>query len=276
VTTGQGDDTETANVSALVIDPAAYAVAHPGDGSLAALHGRAVAAGPGGDVPARGTVRVKLPDSDLGPLPVVAAIPSAMSGGANLLLPPGLVPPAQLATSPTRSFVTVDPHADPAAVRSALARIGKVSTVDDWLKADADTRGSTNNKVMLIVMGLGGLYALIGVVNSVVIGAAARSREFAEARVTGMTRGQVVRSALLESAAVTVSGLLLGGLAASATCTAVLATTSAVTGTATLDIPWPLVIGVGTLALVVTSVTSVITSWSATRRAPVSLLGAHE
>ena len=276
VTTGHGEEAETMTVTALVVDPASYAAAHPGGGSLTALHGQAVAAGPGGDVPSRGAVRVRLPDADLGSLPIVASVGETMSGGASLLLPPGLVPPAQLATSPTRSFVSVDAGADPAAVRSALAAIGSVSDLDSWLTADAAARSSTNDKVLLMVMGLGGLYALIGVVNSAVIGAAARRREFAEARVTGLTRGQVARSALLESFAVTVSGLVLGGLAAMATYVAVLTTTSAVTGSATLDVPWSFAIGIGALVLVVTSVTSLITTWSATRRAPVALLGAHE
>jgi putative ABC transport system permease protein len=276
VTTGHGEDAETETLPALVIDPAAYVAAHPGHGSLAALHGRAVAAGPGGDVPSHGTVRVKLPDGDLGSLPVVDSIPESMSGGASLLLPPGLVPAAQLAAAPTVSYVSLDRGADPALVRAALAKIGAVSDVDAWLTADAKARNSTSNKIMLIILGLGSLYAMIGVINSVVMGAAARRREFASARVTGLTRGQVVRSALLESSAVTVTGLILGGLAAVGTFIAVLSTTSAVTGTATLDLPWTLIGGVCALAFVVTSLTSVITSWSATRQAPVTLLGARE
>jgi putative ABC transport system permease protein len=276
ITTGHGEDAETESLPALVIDPAAYAAVHPGSGSLAALRGRAVAAGPGGGVPSHGTVRVELPDADLGSLPVVAAIPESMSGGASVLLPPGMVPAAQLASAPAVSFVSLDRGADPAHVRAALAEVGEVSDVDSWLIADAAVRNSTNNKIMLIVLGLGGLYAMIGVINSVVIGAAARRREFAEARVTGLTRGQVIRSALLESSAVTVSGLILGGLAAFGTFVAVLTTTSAVTGSATLDLPWTLILGVTALAFVVTSLTSVITSWSATRRAPVTLLGARE
>jgi putative ABC transport system permease protein len=276
VTTGHGEDAETETLPALVIDPASYVKAHPGSGSLDALHGRAVAAGPGGDVPSHGNIRVKLPDGDLGTLPVVDAIPESMSGGASLLLPPGLVPAAQLATAPTVSFVSLDRGADPARVRAALSAVGQVSDVDSWLTADAKARNSTSNKIMLIVLGLGSLYALIGVINSVVMGAAARRREFASARVTGLTRGQVVRSALLESSAVTVCGLILGGLAAGGTFIAVLTTTSAVTGTATLDLPWTLIGGVCALAFVVTGLTSVITSWSATHRAPVTLLGARE
>jgi putative ABC transport system permease protein len=276
VTTGHGEDAETESVSATVVDPAAYALVHPGSGALAALHGRTVAAGPGGDVPTHGSVRLTLPDSDLGAVPVVAALPESMSGGASLLLPPGLVPAAQLAGAPTVSFVTLDRGADRAAVRAALSRTGSVSDLETWLTADAKARNSTNNKIMLIVLGLGGLYAMIGVINSVVMGAAARRREFAEARVTGLTRGQVIRSALLESSAVTVSGMVLGGLAAFGTFVAVLTTTSKVTGAATLDLPWGLILGVAALAFVVTGLTSVVTSWSATRTAPVALLGARE
>jgi putative ABC transport system permease protein len=239
------------------------------------LHGRVVAGGPGGDVGAGQSVRVNLAGTELGSLPVVAATPVTMSGGASLLLPYGLVPPALLAGAPATSFVTLDKDA-PVPARAALARIGTVSGVDDWLAADTTARTSTSNKIMTVVLGLGGLYALIGVVNSVVIGAAARRREFATARVTGMTRGQVVRSALLESAAVTVAGLLLGAVAAAATYVSVLATTTAVTGVATLDLPWTLIAVVAAGALLVTSATSLITSAAATRGRPVALLGARE
>jgi putative ABC transport system permease protein len=199
-----------------------------------------------------------------------------MSGGANLLLPPGLVPARLLADAPTRSFVSLTPGADPAAVRSALSRIGTVSDVDTWLKADAAARNSTSNKIELVVMGLGGLYALIGVINSIVIGAAARRREFAEARVTGLTRTQVIRSTLVESSAVTVAGLILGGLAAAGALIAAAASTAAVTGRAALSLPWPLIAAVCAVALLVTAATSLITSWSATRRPPVTLLAARE
>lgn len=275
ITTGRGEDEETESVSVLVVDPPAYAAAHPGSEAVAALRGRAVAEGPGGDVPSSGPVRLALPGVDLGALPVTASVPATLSGGANLLLPPGLVPASVLETAPTRSFVTLDPAADPAAARAALAAIGTVSDVEQWLRADAEARGATNDKVMLIVMGLGGLYALLGVVNSVVIGAAPRRREFAAARITGLRRFQVIRSALLESWAVTASGLILGGLAASATFIAALATTAAVAGAATLDLPWTLVAAVTGAAVVVTSVASLITTWVATRPEPVGLLRAE-
>ncbi|GIM88709.1 ABC transporter permease [Paractinoplanes toevensis] len=265
---------ESFSVSALVVDPAAYARAHSVE--LAGLRGHAVAAGPGGEVPAKGSVRLALPDLDLGAVPVVASVPATISGGANLLLPPGLVPDRLLAAAPAQSFVTLAPGASAGTVRAALARIGTVATAGDWLRADATARSEVNNKIMVSVMGIGALYALIGVVNSIVIGAAARRREFAAARVGGLTRSQVLRAALVESSAVTVAGILLGGLAAAGALIAAARTTSAVTGTTTVTMPWTLIGAVCAVALLVTGTTSLITSWSATRPAPILLLAARE
>jgi len=69
---------------------------------------------------------------------------------------------------------------------------------------------------------------------------------------------------------------VLGALAAAATYVSVLAVTNAVTGDATLDLPWTLIALVSTVALLVTSLTSVLTSWSATRGSAVAMLGARE
>ncbi|GID27056.1 FtsX-like permease family protein [Paractinoplanes brasiliensis] len=273
MTYGEGEDRESEGVSVLVIDPAAYAAVH---GTPVTFDGRGAVAGPGGDVPRDGTVRLRLPGGDLGELPVTGSVPAAMSGGANLLLPSGRLTGAQLTGASALSFVALEPGADREAVRAALSRLGPVSDLGDWLRADAADRDSTNRKVMLIVLGLGSLYALIGVVNSVVIGAATRRREFAEARVTGLTRGQVIRAAVLESFAVTGAGLVLGGLAAAAAFAAVLSTTAAVTGVATLEVSWSLLLGVAVVAPAVTALTTLITSWTYTRRPPVTLLAARE
>jgi predicted lysophospholipase L1 biosynthesis ABC-type transport system permease subunit len=56
--------------------------------------------------------------------------------------------------------------------------------------------------------------ALIAVINAVVIATSERRTEFAVARVTGLSRRQVLRTALVESWAVTTIALLLAGVAA--------------------------------------------------------------
>jgi putative ABC transport system permease protein len=209
-------------------------------------------------------------------VPIVASVPTTISGGANLLLPPGLVPPRLLTGAPAQSFVTLAPGAPADQVRAALGRIGTVTDADDWLRADAAARSAVNDKIFLVVMGLGALYALIGVVNSIVIGTAARRREFAASRVTGLTRGQVIGAALLESWGVTIAGLVLGAVAAAAPCICAVAATAGTTGHATLSMPWILIAVVAGLAALATTLTSTLSSASATRAAPVSLVGARE
>jgi putative ABC transport system permease protein len=277
LTTGSGDLAYTRTATALVIDPAACTAAHPGGPDLGALRGAAVAAGPGADGFGPGdTVGVRVGDTDLGDLPVVAATPQSIAGGATVMLPDGLLSGDQLTGAPAHTFVTVAPGTPVSQVSAALSANGTVLPLVDWLTRDGEARTATSTGVLIVVMGLGGLYALIGVVNSVVIAGAARSREFAADRVTGMTRRQVIRTALAETWLVTTAGVLLGGLAAAGTLVAVAATTAAVAGTVTVDVPWLLVAGLLAAAFTATGVAGVLTTRHATWQAPVTLLAVRE
>ncbi|WP_410566276.1 FtsX-like permease family protein [Amycolatopsis sp. cmx-4-61] len=274
LTVGTGDLAYTETRTALLVDPVAYERVHPASGSLAALRGRVAVAGPGGDDVAAGdAIGIRFGDVDLGRLPVVAEVPAGAGGGPALLLPRGLLPADLLAGASERTFVTVAPTADRTEV---AARLGTVLPVAEWLARNAAVQNSTTDGVLLVVMGLGGLFAAIGVVNSVVIATGERRREFAAARVTGLTRRQVLRAALLESAAVTAAGLVLGLLAAAGTLLATLAATAAVTGSATAVVPWTLVLGVVAGAGVLTGMSTLPAAWSATRTRPVTLLAARD
>jgi putative ABC transport system permease protein len=127
-----------------------------------------------------------------------------------------------------------------------------------------------------VLLGLSGLYAALAVVNSLVIAYTARRREFATARVTGLTRRQVIQMAVLESCAVTFTGLLLGGVVVAGTLAAIGAGTGAALGSPVVAVPLApasiMVIG----AFVVTGLTTVLTTLSATRQRPVTLLAASE
>jgi putative ABC transport system permease protein len=142
--------------------------------------------------------------------------------------------------------------------------------VDSWIAASDSEQESLNAGTMKVLMGLAALYAVIAVVNAVVIAAGERRREFAVARLTGLSRGQVVGGALLESSVVTVTGLLLGWLAALATLVGI----SGVAGT--MVVPWGVfwltVLG----AFVVVGTASVWTTLAATRPAPISLAATRE
>jgi putative ABC transport system permease protein len=88
-----------------------------------------------------------------------------------------------------------------------------------------------------MVMGPGGLYALLGLVNTVVMAASERSRGSAASRITGLSRAQVLGAVWLETTPVAVIGLLLRGLATPGTLTAMAATSASVTGSAVVGVP---------------------------------------
>ncbi|NIH80058.1 FtsX-like permease family protein [Amycolatopsis viridis] len=271
VVTRDEDGTETDEALAKVVDPGAYAAIHtrgPASGSLAALTGDTIAVADGsgalGDV-----VTARIGGSERN-LRVVAVMPESLSGGVDFLLPSGVVPAGLLAAAPTESIVRLAPGAGPATVTTR----GTVTTVDDWIATTGAAEQQTGTGIMTVLMGLSGLYALLAVINAVVIAAADRRREFAVARVTGLTRGQVVRAAVLESGLVTAIGLVLGGLAASATLAGISSAAARISGQAVLVVPWTLIAVVVLGAFLVVGVTSAVTALSATRPNPVSLTGA--
>jgi putative ABC transport system permease protein len=148
--------------------------------------------------------------------------------------------------------------------------------VAEWIRDDVDRQQQESLKVMLALLGMASLYTVIAMINAVVIAAADRTAEFATARLTGLTRRQVVRAALWESLAVVAVGVLLGGLAAAGTVAGVSAAVSDIVGTSVVSVPWPLFAGLAAGAALVVGVTSVLTTRAATRRPAVALAGARE
>jgi putative ABC transport system permease protein len=285
--TESGDDeieVDTENALALAVSPASYQSVHRRAaemGSLDDLQGNTIAVGPGSNgysgLDLGATVDARIGDRTLA-LRIVAVMPPTMSGGEDFLLPADLVSPADTAGGPVRSLVRVSPGADISAVaeRIRAAGQGEVLTVGDWIDRTATAQQDTQAGISAVVMGLGGLYAVIAVINAVVIAAAERRREFAAARVSGLTRGQVVRMALIESWALTAIGLLLGGVAALMTMVGITSALQRIPGVSVVAIPWALVAAVVVGAFTVVGPTSMWTTLSATRAAPVSLIIARE
>jgi hypothetical protein len=91
-----------------------------------------------------------------------------------------------------------DDGVDPGVVadRVRAAGLGTVSTVADWVRSDVDQRQQDGLRLMPALLGMATLYTLIAMVNAVVISAADRRAEFAAARLTGLTRRQVVCTTL--------------------------------------------------------------------------------
>ncbi|OZM74285.1 ABC transporter permease [Amycolatopsis antarctica] len=281
------EDTETTTTElvATAVDPGAYTATHPMPmtaGSLTGLTGRTVALGADSasdhELELGGTLTVAVPGTGDVSLRVVAILPETMTGGEEILLPADLLPAAAPASDGSRTIVRLEPGAEVTGVADGLraAGVGEVSGLGEWIERSAAREQDAGVGITGVVMGLGGLYALMAVINAVVIAAAERRPEFAAARVTGFTRWQVVRMALLESWVVTTVGIVLGGLAATLSLVGIVSTIGEVTGTAVVSVPWALVGAVVAGAFVVVGATSVCTSWSATRPSPVSLVTARE
>ncbi|WP_199435080.1 FtsX-like permease family protein [Qaidamihabitans albus] len=274
VATVEDGETETDTAEAVAVDPAAYLRTHHRtavEGSLTDLHGDTIASA---EHPLGSVVEARIGERTV-PLRVVAVLPGSFGSGADVLLPRELVPAAVAAEAPAHTLVRLDPGADPTRVTAALGE-GRVETAEAWAARTAARQQDTSAGIMTVIMGLAGLYALIAVVNAVVIGAAERRREFAVARVSGLSRGQVVRAALVESWAVAAIGLFLGGLAAAGTVAGIGAAAARSTGAWLVGVPGPLVVAVVAGAFAVVGATSVLTSLVATRPRPVSLVGAGE
>ncbi|WP_216212725.1 FtsX-like permease family protein [Amycolatopsis aidingensis] len=276
------DESGTALGHARVIDPAAYRRAHSVQavsGSLDGLRGHTVAVGAGrsgepgfslGD-----TLHVRIGDRELN-LPIVAVLPGQVSGGPDLLLPSGITPEPVLTSTTAQTVVSTATGADRAAVgdRIRASVHGTVDSAEKWVQQRAEAEQSTQLSIFTIIAGMAGLYALFAVINAVVIAAADRRAEFAAARLSGLTRGQVVRMAVLESATVTATGVLLGGVAAAGTLLGIRGALQRATGFGVVELPWPAVGALVTGAFLVVGLTSLWTARSATRRNPISLVGA--
>jgi putative ABC transport system permease protein len=124
-------------------------------------------------------------------------------------------------------------------------------------------------------MAVGALYAVIGVLNAVAIATSGRRRAFAVARASGMTRGQVLAAATLETFLIAGSAVVLALVATGMTVAAVLGGTAQATGAAVLHVPWTLVIAVSGGGLVLTAAAGFVAAAVATRRGPATLLAAR-
>jgi putative ABC transport system permease protein len=265
-------------VDAISIDPAAYGQTHrleAGSGDLADLKGATVAVSPSYDPDAHWRVGDTLPVR-LGGKPadlrIVALLPPTIAG-PYFLLPPDVGRGSDTIRAYT---VKLTAGADRAAATQRLSNLGQVVTTSEWIRQHGDEEQRMSINIMLALLGMAMLYTVIAMVNAVVISASDRRAEFAAARVSGLTRGQVVIVTLWESLAVVAIGLLLGGLAAAGTVLGVSSAINDMIGITVVDVGWPLLgaLALGTAAIV--AVTSVVTTLSATRTPAVRLVAARE
>jgi putative ABC transport system permease protein len=282
--TSDTPETEVDETTFLAVDPRTYQRVHPLTpiaGSLSALTGPTVAASQntsdGERLSLGQTVTVDL-GTGRQTLRLVAVMPERLSTSDQFLVPRDLLPEASVADAPAQVIVRVAAGMSVEAVARAIraADIGEVTTVPAWAGAQASRQQSTNNATLIVLMGLSGLYAVMAVVNAVVMAGADRGREFAVLRMTGLSRAQVVWTALVESSAVTLIGLLLGGVVVTATLAGVASAALRTIGTAVVAVPWALAAAMAAGAFVVTAIASLLTTLAVTRTRPIQLASARE
>lgn len=267
----------------IAVDAADYARTHtlvPTNGDLNALTGDTVFVGPAQHsewIRAGEVLTAQVEGIPLS-LTVVGGLPETLEPGENFVVPRRILPPRVWENAPTESVVQVETEQNPAVVAERIERagIGEVSTVTDWAEARAGRNQAGNMKILSVLMGLAGLYALMAVVNSVVVACTERRREFAVFRVSGLSRPQVVRTAVAEATSVAVIGLALGCVVAGAGLAGIGGSVRAAIGVTVVRVPWTLLAVLATGSLAVVAVTSGITAFSATRQRPVSLISSKE
>ena len=148
--------------------------------------------------------------------------------------------------------------------------------MDEWIDASSDAQDRMSRNIIIAIVGLAALYSAIAVVNAVVIAAADRREEFAIARLSGLSRAQVIRAALWESLTVTAAGVLLGGAVAAGSVTGAATAVSEIIGTPVSATPWTLFAVVTVAATMLVTLTTLVTTLSATRVPPVAVAGARQ
>lgn len=280
-----GDDgpaTERHHDGIAVVDPDAYARVHrvrPVAGELGELTGPAIAVmerpTDGVRYPLRERATVRVGDTVVDAR-IAVVLPERLSDRQRILVPRDLVPAAELADAPADVLLRVVPGEDPATVARAAAAYGEVIGVDAWIAAAARDQQRTNTATLTVLLVLAALYTVMAVVNAMVIAGTGRRREHAVARLSGLTRGQVVATTAVEALVVTAVGLVLGGLVVAAALAGIAVAARKSVGVAIVELPWGLAAATVAGTMLLAAVVAPAVAWWVTRARPVALAAARE
>jgi putative ABC transport system permease protein len=249
-------------------------------GTLAGLHGNTVAL-PAQHARALGrgvgdTITMRLGDRAQVHLRVVALV-SAGSGSQTILLPADLLARHTTAGLATQILVRAAPGAGIRRLTGALTALARrwpgVAVADRGaLTATYGQQQQTQAWVNYLLVGVIVAYTAISVVNTLVLATARRRREFALLRLTGSTRGQVLRMMSMEGVLIAVIGIVLG--------TAVSTTALVPFSVAASDSPTPsgppwIYLAVISTAATLALTATLLPTWQALRSPPAEA-AAHE
>ncbi|MGA5129368.1 ABC transporter permease [Streptomyces olivoreticuli] len=241
----------------------------PSAGSLTALRGAAVALPESvahrihrgvGDA-----MRLQLGDGAVVDVRVVALF-KGREGFETALTSAELLAPHTTTGLPTQILVRGGTSAGLAAAVGPGMKISGRDAVTTAHAHDSRTQASVNYLIIAMLVG----YTVLSVVNTTAVAVGSRKGEFALQRLTGATRGQVLRMMTVEGALVAVVGLLLGTVAAATT---LVPFGMAVSGSWLPSGPASIFVTVVASGLGVTLVATLVPAWVALRSRPVEAAG---
>ncbi|MBZ4323355.1 ABC transporter permease [Streptomyces sp. SCA2-4] len=216
------------------------------------------------------TIGLKMGDGASVDVRIVALFP-AREGFETALTSASLLARHTTAGLPAQILVKAAPGVPVERLTGELGRFAarhpglKVSDRDE-VTAQRKQNTRTQMWANYLIVGMLVAYTILAVVNSTVVAVGTRRREFALQRLTGSTKGQVMRMMAIESLYVTAVGLILGTLAA--------ATTLVPFDLSVSDSPLPsgpasIYLAVVAAAGAVTLVSTLVPTWAALRARPV-------
>lgn len=247
-------------------------------GSLTELRGDTVALPAGRLGPAVGdTITVRMGDRSTVDVRVVALY-KGTAGYDKLLMPAGLVRAHTTSGLPAQILIKATPGVDTGALAGSLSRLAAdhpgVAVADRAAVTEAYAEQQRiQASVNYLLVGMIMAYTAISVVNTLVMATARRRREFGLQRLTGSTRGQVLRMMTIEAILVTAIGVALGTIVSAGTLvpfSLVVNDTPLPTGPA-----WIYLTIVGTATLM-TLVATVLPTWFTTRPRPAEAVATQE
>lgn len=196
----------------------------------------------------------------------VTAVVSQRRGFERLVLPAGLLAPHTTLGLAPQVLVRAAPGVDAATLTSRLreATAGlPVAVGDRGTLIAAHAKGNEVGAwVNYLLVGMILAYTVISVVNTLVMATAKRRREFGMQRLSGFTRGQVLRMAGVEGGLIATIAVLLGTLVAAG---AIVPFCLVVTGSPLPSGPVAIYLVVLAIAVVLSLVAILVPAWAATR-----------
>ncbi|WP_290059128.1 ABC transporter permease [Amycolatopsis solani] len=196
----------------------------------------------------------------------VSAVVSQRAGFEKLVLPAGLLAPHTTLGLAPQLLVRADGGVDSATL---TARLREATAGSPVFVGDRDTLIAAHAKgneigawVNYLLVGMIIAYTVISVVNTLVMATAKRRREFGLQRLSGFTRGQVLRMAGVEGGLIATIAVLLGTATAAG---AIVPFCLVVSGSVLPTGPLAIYLVVLALAVVLALVAILVPAWAATR-----------